>query len=75
VTYSEVAYPIENMDSLMSDAEEKILQVKNDLAERTAGKVKIDTDVRVAATVTGELANYCKEKHPGDQRCGKDLFW
>ncbi len=64
ITYGEVPYPIDNMDSLMSGAEEKILQVKNDLVRRTAGKVKIDTEVGSAATVTGELANYCKSKNP-----------
>jgi nucleotide-binding universal stress UspA family protein len=63
VAYSEVPYPIENID-LMSDAEEKILQVRNDLVERTGGKVKIDTEVRTAATVSGELADYCKSKKP-----------
>jgi nucleotide-binding universal stress UspA family protein len=63
-TYGDVPYPIENMDSSLSSAEEKIFEVKMDLAKKTGGKVKIDTDVRVAATVTGELANYCKEKKP-----------
>jgi nucleotide-binding universal stress UspA family protein len=63
-TYGDVPYPIENMDSSLSGAEGKIFEVKMDLAKKTGGKVKIDTDVRVAATVTGELANYCKEKKP-----------
>lgn len=63
VAYSEVPYPIENID-LTSDAEEKILRVKNELVERTGGKIKIDTEVRTAATVSGELANYCKSKKP-----------
>jgi nucleotide-binding universal stress UspA family protein len=63
-TYGDVPFPIENMDSSLSSAEDKILQVKNDLAIRTGGKVKIDTEVRVAATVTGELANYCSSKKP-----------
>ncbi len=63
-TYGDVPYPIENMDSSLSSAEEKIFEVKMDLAKKTGDKVKIDTDVRVAATVTGELANYCKEKQP-----------
>ena len=63
-TYGDVPYPIENMDSSLSSAEDKILYVKNDLAKKTGGKVKIDTEVRVAATVTGELANYCKENQP-----------
>jgi len=58
--YGEVPYPVENMSSFMSDAEEKILQVKNDLEKKTGGKVKIDTEVRMAATVSGELANFCK---------------
>jgi len=62
--YGEVPYPVENMSSFMSDAEEKILQVKNDLEKKTGGKVKIDTEVRMAATVSGELANFCKSKQP-----------
>jgi len=64
VTYNEVPYPIDAMDSLMIDAEEKLLQIKNDLAVKTAGKVEIDFDVRMGTTVNGELANFCKSKKP-----------
>lgn len=63
-TYSEVPYPIENIDSLVSDAEKKILEVRNDLEKMTGGKVKIDTKVTVGATVIGELINYCKSRNP-----------
>jgi len=63
-TYGEVPFPLENMDSSLSSAEDKILQVKNDLTRKTGGKVKIDTEVRTAATVTGELVNYCELKKP-----------
>ena len=63
-TYGEVPYLIENMDPSLSSAEDKILQVKNELTRRTGGKIKIDTKVITAATVAGELANYCKAKEP-----------
>lgn len=63
-TYGEVPIVVENMGSYMSDAEERILQLKNNLEKRNDGKVKIDTEVRMAATVSGELANFCKSKQP-----------
>jgi nucleotide-binding universal stress UspA family protein len=63
-TYGEVPSVIENMDSSLSSAEEKILEVKYDLEKKSGGLVKIDTEVRVAATIAGELANYCKQKEP-----------
>ena len=62
VTYSEVPYPIENMGSLTNDAEERMLQLKEDLTRNTKGEIKIDTDVKTAATVIGELSHYCKSK-------------
>jgi nucleotide-binding universal stress UspA family protein len=64
VAHSEVPYPLENMDSLMTDAEKEIQRVKNDLLLKTGGKVKIDADVRMATTVTGELTNYCSLRKP-----------
>lgn len=64
VTYSEVPYPIENIGSLTTDAEERMLQLKDDLTWRTGGKIKIYTDVKTAVTVTGELSHYCKPKEP-----------
>ena len=63
-TYGEVPIVVENMGSYMSDAEKRILQLKNNLEKRNDGKVKIDTEVRMAATVSGELANFCKSKQP-----------
>jgi nucleotide-binding universal stress UspA family protein len=64
VTYSEVPYPIENMGSLTSDSEERMVQLKEDLTRRTNGKIKIHTDVKTATTVVGELSDYCKSKEP-----------
>jgi nucleotide-binding universal stress UspA family protein len=63
-TYGEVPIVVENVGSYMRDAEERILQLKNNLEKRNDGKVKIDTEVRMAATVSGELANFCKSKQP-----------
>jgi nucleotide-binding universal stress UspA family protein len=63
-TYSEGPYPIEDIDSLMNGAEEQIIQLKNNLVHRTDRRIAIDTEVRAAATVSGELANYCKLKKP-----------
>jgi len=64
VTYGEVPYPIENMGAMTNDAEERMVQLKADLIQRTKGKIKIETDVRSAATVVGELTYYCKSKEP-----------
>ena len=63
-TYGEVPYAVEHMGSYMSAAEEKILQVMNDLEKSTAGKVKIDTAVQMAATVIGGLSNFCHSTNP-----------
>ncbi len=64
VTYGEVPYPIENMGSLTNDAEERMLQLKEDLIRRTAGKIKIETEVKTAVTLIGELSRYCEIKKP-----------
>jgi nucleotide-binding universal stress UspA family protein len=64
MTYSEVPYPAENITSLMDGAEERMLQLKNDLIKRTAGKIKILTEVRTAATVVAEIEDYCETQKP-----------
>ena len=62
-TYGEVPYAIESMDSSLSSAEVKILEVKNNLLKARA-KLQIDTEIRMAGTVYGELINFCKSKKP-----------
>lgn len=62
--YGKVPYPAESMDTHMSDAEEKILGIRNNIWKKTDGKVKIDVEVRMAATVYSELTNFCKSKKP-----------
>jgi nucleotide-binding universal stress UspA family protein len=64
MTYSEVPYPAENITSLMDGAEERMLQLKNDLVKRTAGKIKILAEVRTAATVVTEIEDYCEAQKP-----------
>src|SRR5678816_107540 len=64
MTYGEMPYSLENTDSLVTDAEEKILRIKNDLSVKCGGKVNIITEIKMAFTVIGELANYCSSKKP-----------
>ena len=64
ITYGEMTYSLENTDSLVTDAEEKILRIKNDLSVKCGGKVNIITEIKMAFTVIGELANYCSSKKP-----------
>jgi len=64
MTYGEIPYSLENTDSLVTDAEEKILRIKNDLSVKCGGKVNIITEIKMAFTVIGELANYCSSKKP-----------
>ena len=64
MSYSDVPYPAENITSLMDGAEERMLQLKNDFIKRTAGKIKILTEVRTAATVVAEIEDYCEAQKP-----------
>ena len=64
MTYGEMPYSLENTDSLVTDAEEKILRIKNDLSVKCGGKVNIITEIKMAFTVIGELANYCISQKP-----------
>jgi nucleotide-binding universal stress UspA family protein len=64
MTYSEMPYPAESITSLMDDAEERMLQLKNELIQRTVGKIKINTEVKTASTVVTEIEDYCDDKKP-----------
>jgi nucleotide-binding universal stress UspA family protein len=63
MTFSEVPYPPESMTELMKGAEQRMLELKNELVERTAGKIKIETAISTGSILT-ETENHCKAKEP-----------
>lgn len=63
LAFSEVPVPAENVTFLLEDAEEKIQRLKGDLVQKTAGKIKIHTEVKMG-TVVPETENLCELLKP-----------
>lgn len=63
MSFSEVPYPAEDITIILKNAEEKIQQLKNELAKNIDGRIKISAEVRTG-TVISETENYCAVLEP-----------
>jgi nucleotide-binding universal stress UspA family protein len=63
VSYEDVGIPF-NEGNFIADAEKRINELKNQLSERTGGKLHIDTKVRMAVSFQQELENVCEDVKP-----------
>jgi nucleotide-binding universal stress UspA family protein len=63
VIYSEVPVVVDNIDDSLKEAEEKIRQLKDDIAKRTDGKIEINTEVKVGSVIP-ETESFCASVNP-----------
>jgi nucleotide-binding universal stress UspA family protein len=62
-SYEDVGIPF-NEGKFIEDAEKRINELKNQLSQRTGGRLNIDTKVRMALSFRQELENVCEDVKP-----------
>jgi nucleotide-binding universal stress UspA family protein len=63
VVYSEIPVAMDNIDDQVKEAEERIKELKKSIAERSAGKIKIHTEVKVDSVIAG-IKDLCETVKP-----------
>jgi nucleotide-binding universal stress UspA family protein len=63
VIFSEIPVATENIDDLIKDAEERIEELKKDIAKRTEGRIKIHAEVKTESVISG-IKSLCETVKP-----------
>ena len=63
LAYSEAPYPAESIDTLMQEAEDRMVQLNKELTLRTSGKTEVSYELRTGTVIT-QIEECCAEQDP-----------